>query len=72
MLQSGGEAPSGASCGAAPHTGSSAGQALRDGPRHPQHPGRGRGTAGCGDSGQCGGSVVTGVEAEMVVLPLDK
>lgn len=73
MLQSGGVAPSGASCGrAAPHTGPSAGQALHGGPQHPRHPGQGQGTAGCGDSGQCGESVVTGVEAEMVVLPLDK
>lgn len=70
LRQSEGEAPNGASCGrAVPHTQPSAGQALRDGPRHPRHPDRDRGTAGHGDLGQCVGSVAAGVEAETAVLP---
>lgn len=68
--QSEGEAPNGASCGrAAPRTGSSAGWALHDGPLHLRRLGQGQDTAGCGDLGQCEGSVVAGVEAEMAVLP---
>lgn len=71
-LQSGGAAQSGASCGgAAPRTGSS-GPGRRGGPRSPLPPGRGPGTAGCGDSGQGGGSVGAGVGAETAVLPWGK